>query len=330
MKVPIINPMKIITQSALRTFRKCNRNYEQSYVHLYRAAKVADPLYFGTVWHNIREAWWTVGAPTAFRMLADLDITDKFVYQKLRVMLTGYDLRWRDFVDNIETVGVEVPYEIGLRNPRTGRLSQLYKIQGKIDAIVRKEGKLWVVEEKTAAEDLTPESPYWQRLEIDPQCSLYFDAVTQIYNERPAGIFYFVNVKPAYRPLKKSENIKMKKDGSGPYAGQRLADETPEEYGDRLLEKVGENPERFYQLVEVARLEKDIIESQIDVWDTAQAIRRAELTGVWLRNPDSCIHPFGSKCTFFPVCTNRASLEDPFLFRKADTAHEELIEENTV
>lgn len=315
--------MKVLTQTALRTFRKCNRNYEQSYVQLYRAAKDADPLVFGTCWHNIREAWWKgeIGKNPAEYMNK---IEDPFIAGKLLVMLAGYDLRWRNFKESVEVLGVEVPYKIPLVNPRTNRTSQNYEIQGKIDAIVRKDGRIWVVEEKTAAEDLQPDSPYWARLEMDPQCSLYYFAVTKMYDEVPAGVLYFVNVKPPYKPLTKTENIKMKKDGSGPYAGQRLEDETPAEYTTRLMEKVGENPERFYQLVEVSRLEKDIYESRVDVWDTAQAIRRAELSGVWLRNPDSCVSPFGVKCTFLPVCSNRANLNDTTLYRKAETAHEEL------
>lgn len=328
--------LKILTQSAVRCFRKCPRLYEQQYVQLYRPVQVAEPLQYGDFWHTIREAWWAassgqdrldaaVSKLAQLRQSEDVEL-DEFLLSKLIVMLRGYHERWCQYIDGVEILGVELPFEIPLTNPRSARESKTYKIQGKIDAVIREpsDGRIWVVEEKTAAEALVPESAYWRRLEIDPQNSMYYDAVKQIFKEEPAGIKYFVNVKTQKRPLKKSENIKMKKDGSGPYANQRLEDETAGEYAIRMASAVADEPEKFYQMVSVARLERDIRESQIDVWDTAQAIRQAELSGTWLRNPDSCIHPFGSSCSFLPVCTHRASLDDIMLYRKANTAHEEL------
>lgn len=325
--------LKVITQSAFRSFRKCPRYYEQYYVQLYRPVVVADPLQFGTVWHDIREIWWNKRGDerlsAALQRLAEVrdhpdNELDEFVLSKLLVMLRGYHERWFGYVESLDILGVEQQFEIPLVNPRSERESRTYKIQGKLDAVVRENGQLWVVEEKTAADDLKPESPYWKRLEVDPQSSLYYYAVKQMFGEQPAGVLYFVNVKPQYRPLKKTENIKMKKDGSGPYAGQRLADETATEYAVRMAGFVSENPEKYFQMVRVPRLERDIKESQIDVWDTAQAIRKAELSGTWLRNPDACIHPFGSCCSFLPVCTHRASLDDQSMYRKAETSHEEL------
>lgn len=300
---------------------------------MYRPTQISDPLAFGTVWHDIREIWWNHKGEERLNQAvqrlgtihnSDENELDEFVLSKLIVMLRGYHERWCGFVDSLVTLGVETQFEIHLSNPQTGRDSRTYKVQGKLDGLVREEGKLWVVEEKTAAEVLQPDSPYWRRLEVDPQSSMYYDAVRKMYNEEPAGIMYFVNIKPQQRQLKKTSNIKMKKDGSGPYAGQRLEDETASEYAVRVAESVSKNPEKYYQMVRVARLERDIRESQIDVWDTAQAIRKAEMSGVWLRNPDACIHPFGSACSFLPVCTHRASLEDTSMYRKANAEHEEL------
>lgn len=352
---PLVNKvhLQILTQTAVRTFRKCPRLYEQQYVQLYRPVQVAEPLQYGDFWHQIREAWWKAGetkgpdglvinyqkGPTgqarldaAVSKLAELkqapDVElDEFMLSKLIVMLRGYHERWAEYIDNVEIIGVELPFEIPLVNPRSDRESRTYKVQGKIDAVIRDSSGMWVVEEKTASEALKPESAYWRKLEIDPQISMYYDACKKLFGEDPVGIRYFVNVKPQLRPLKKSENIKYKKDGSGPYANQRLEDETASEYAVRMAEAVADSPEKFYQMVEVARLERDIRESKIDVWDTAQSIRQSELSGTWLRNPDSCVHPFGSSCAFLPVCTHRASLEDPMLYRKADVAHEELVEQ---
>ncbi len=327
--------LPIITQSALRTFRKCPRLYEQYYQQLFRPIHVAEPLKYGTVWHNIREAWWkAVGGRLGFSLETFHKIYnvnhedyDPFIAAKLAMMLIGYHTRWSQYIDSVEILGVEMPFHMSIVNPRTGKESRTFVLEGKLDAVIRDQGKLWVVEEKTAGQDLPPEAPYWRRLEIDPQCSVYYDAVKKMFGEEPAGVKYFVNVKPQIKPAKKTENIKYKKDGSGPYANQRLEDETPEQYRQRLEELIIKDPERFYHLVEVPRLDKDIYASQMDIWDTAKSIRAAEVSGVWLRNPDNCISIIGQTCSFLPVCTNRASLEDTMLYRKAETAHEELVNE---
>lgn len=334
---------QILTQTAIRTFRKCGRLYHTAYEQMYKSVKVAEPLAFGSAWHKIREVWWSPGLSGAQRLDAAFDVfrqitqpetidpdveeIDPFVAAKLMAMLMGYHVRWCSYVDSMQVLGSEVTFEIPLVNPDTGRRSLLFLVSGQLDAVVRDDkGRLWVVEEKTAGGDLTPESPYWRRLEVDPQCSMYYDAVTRVYGEEPAGVKYFVNVKPALRPLLATpmESRKYKKGTNELYANQREHDETVAEYTNRLSEAVGADPERYYQMVEVARLERDIVESRRDVWYTAQAIRQSQKSGVWLRNPDSCIHPFGSACNFLPVCTNRASLEDPSLYRKSDVAHEEL------
>lgn len=356
---------QVLTQTAIRSFRKCPRFFEQYYEKLMRPTTVSDPLAFGTIWHELREVWWKAGEVNVAASQGMPEITihfqkseerdrivpalnkfaqireslstrddgaevDEFTLNKLLVMLRGYHERWNEYVNSLDVLGVEVPYEIPLVNPRTGKKSLTFIIQGKLDAVVREDGRLWVVEEKTAGEMLTPESPYWRRLEVDPQCSLYYDAVERTYGEKPAGIMYFVNVKPQQKPLKATpiENRKYTKatakEPSRLHANQRGEDETPSEYAVRLAKVVSESPERFYQMVRVARLESDIRESQIDVWDTAKAIREAKASGLWLRNPDACIHPFGSTCAFLPVCTHRASLDDVMLYRKAAAQHEEL------
>ena len=330
--------LKILTQTATRTFRKCQRLYYYLYIRLNKPTQVSDPLTFGTVWHDIRESWWKAQPDIRLEVATNklIEITsnpeselDEFVIAKLSVMLRGYHMRWIDFVNSLVIIGVEQSFDLPIVNPRSGKVSRLYRIQGKIDSIIEFENRLWVVEEKTAAEDLKPESPYWRKLEIDPQCSVYYHAVQALYKNDLAGIMYFVNIKPPYRPLKKTENPKYTQTGLL-YKGQREEDENAIEYTIRLATKVSENPERFYQMVRVARLERDIRESQIDIWDTAKAIREAELHDVWLRNPDACIHPFGSVCAFMPVCTNRANIEDTSMYRTADTAHEELNDEKTL
>lgn len=323
--------LPVITQSSTRAFRKCKRLYRYSYVDMVKPASSNEPLWYGTAWHEVREVWWKQGMSSAFYALRGYmasapfeDETERdFMHARLKTMLLGYNLRWRDFVAGLGVLGVEQQFAIPLVNPRTGQESRTYQVQGKFDAVVEEDGELWVVEEKTAKDaDLGPDSPYWRRLEIDPQSSMYYNAVEKVYGRPCAGVMYFVNVKPALRPKKKTAEVKLKKDGL-PYANQQLADETPDEFSARLTEAVAADPERYYRMVRVPRLERDIEESLADVWDTAKEIRHAELSGVWTRNPDACV-TYGSTCSYFPVCTRRASIDDPSMYIQLTKPHSEL------
>ncbi len=340
--------LTILTQSAVRAFRSCPRKYENTYVKLYRARVVSDPIYYGNLWHGIRENIWKREA-----IFWPLDI-DPYLLARLEVMAHGYLLAFGPWLDGVEIVSVEEPFEIALVNPRTDKASRTFTLQGKLDGIVRENGQLWNCEEKTRGGDVDDDDPYWRRLEIDPQVSLYHVATTEKYGEAPRGTIYFVCVKPGIKPYKatpkekwkytaeKSIQCKLCKQGTpAPHSPQcvdgriitepsrlhasvRVADETPEEFKARLIETVSKDPDRYFKMVRVPRLEKDIEDSRLDVWDTAQAILTARNNGTYLRNPDSCIHAYGGCCEFFPVCTNRATLDDELLYRKADSPHEEL------
>lgn len=312
--------LTVLTQSAVRAFRSCPRKYENTYVKLYRARAVSEPLYYGTLWHGIRENIWKREA-----IFWPLDI-DPYLLARLEVMAQGYIAAFGHWLENVEIVSVEEPFRIKLVNPRTDKASRTFELEGKLDGIVRENGQLWNCEEKTRGGDVDDDDPYWRRLEIDPQVSLYHVATQEKYGEAPRGTIYFVCVKPSIRPKLATPEDKRRytKDGKLD-ARQRATDETPEEFKARLIEVVSKDPDRYFKMVRVPRLEKDLEDSRLDVWDTAQAIIAARNSGTFLRNPDSCIHAFGQCCDFFAVCTNRATLDDPLLYRKADSAHEELM-----
>lgn len=323
--------LKTITQSSMRSFRACPRRYFYSYVLGIRPIRTDEPLRFGTLWHLMREEWWkTLDLEHVLFMVPEPNEEfDEFVIAKLKAMLVGYHARYKDFAASIEVVAIEDKFAIPLVNPRTGRTSRLFEVRGMFDLVFREQGQLWIGEEKTAAAGLTPESPYWRRLEMDPQCSVYYDAATTKYKEAPYGVRYVVNVKTSKRPLKATTEIKMtkptKKDPEPrPYAGQRLVDETSDEFYNRIIADISEKPDVYFRMVDVPRSDKDVFESKCDVWDTARAIHEAEKSGVWLRNPDACVHPFGSSCSYLPVCTGRASLYDTMQYRQTETQHEEL------
>lgn len=340
--------LEVMTQSSLRTFRACHEKYRITYVEGKRPIKQAQPLVYGNAWHDVRETLWngTIGDAynAADRVAKDFDDIDRM---KLFAMMYGYEARWRTWLNSVDVIAVEQRFDCIIE---TEFSPVVVPMAGKFDAIIKDSEGLWVVEEKTASStgDL-----YWRRLAIDPQCSTYYEAALQMYGEYPAGIIYMVNQKTKLSPLTRTENTRFKKCkvtkecksrtfddvnqhlngvcpicGSSlePYAGTRLADETPGEFYERLLVDIADDPEKYYQKRPIARLDSQILRAKEDMKATHEDIVRSSLKGRWGRNPDACIAHYGV-CSYFDVCTGSASLDDQTLFRTAKEPHEELGEE---
>lgn len=339
--------LEVLTQSSLRTYRACHEKYRITYVEGKRPIKQSQPLVYGNAWHDVRETWWNTRdlglALETLRLQEGIDDLDRL---KLQAMLLGYVARWEPWLNTVEVIAVEQRFDCIIE---TEFSPIVVPMAGKFDAIIRDGEGLWVVEEKTAAStgDL-----YWRRLAIDPQCSTYFEAALQMYGEYPAGIIYMVNQKTKLSPLIRTETLRFKKckttkECAGsltvtnaeempvcfqcksrlePYANQRVNDETPGEYYERLLEDIQGDPEKYYQKREVPRLDSQILRAKEDMKATHEDIVRSASKTRWGRNPDACIASYGV-CPYFDVCTGSASLDDQTLFRTAKEPHEELGEE---
>ena len=310
--------------------------YEQGY----RPRASAPALRFGSLVHLGLEAWWLArneGDPLT-AMFARLDASarepdvqlDPYEIARAHAMLLGYHERWIDAP--VEVLAVERRFEAQLVNPETGRASRTFALAGKVDAIARFHdhgGRVYVVEHKTSREDLAPGSPYWRRLRIDSQVSHYHRGAQSLGYD-VAGCIYDVLGKPSSAPrlatpVESRKYTKPSKAEPEPrlYAGQRDTDETPGEYQDRILESLAADPARYYQRVEVVRLDADIARHDQDVWAWASAIRDARRTGVHQRS-GACF-TYGRECEFYEVCTGVGTLDDA-RFERVENIHPELVE----
>lgn len=318
--------LPIVTDSELRTFRRCMREHYLRYILGYSGIGSAETLRFGSLFHVGLEAWWRAFGHTDSPLEAAIDaITphaeDEYDLVRAGVLLQGYDARWCD--QPLEVLAVEAQFRAPLINPQTGAASRTREVAGKLDAIVRREGRIWIVEHKTSGEDVSTGSRYWQRLLLNSQVSMYYAGARSLGHD-VAGCIYDVIGKPRQAPYKATpeESRKYTKQGHL-YANQRAEDETPDEYRLRLLELIAANPERYYQRADVVRLEQEERDTAFDTWQTVRAMRDAELAGRYPRNPDTC-ERYGRMCDFFDVCTGNASLEDPTRFVHLDNVHQEL------
>ena len=314
-----------LTNSMRRCFAKCKRAYMYNYVQLRRSAESAECLRFGTMVHSALEAWWLAApekrlAPAIAALDGDKEC-DPFDKAKASALITGYDAMWG--AQTYRTVSAETGFEAPLMNPETGANSKTYMLAGKIDAIAEDaDGKMLIIEHKTTSDSVDADSDYWKKLSIDGQVSGYYLGASALGIDARDCVYDVIH-KPGLKPYKATpaDKVKLKKDGT-PYAGTRLSDETPEEYGARVMEDIQANPAKYFARRSVMRTKSDLTDYLYDMWAVGRDIADAERLGRYQRNPDACAMMV--RCEYFPVCSGVASIDDDALYRTAAKTNEEL------
>ena len=293
---------RLLTKSRLAVARRCPREHKLTFLDGYRPVAEVSAFRFGNLVHGGLEQIYK-GEPLSFP--ADADPWD---LAKARPMLRGYQARWS--MEDYGILGVEQEFETALVNPATKAESKSWRLGGKLDAVVheRRTGRVLLVEHKTSSQDISMGSPYWAKLKMDSQVSIYW-AGAQSLGYDVQGLIYDVLGKPRLRPLQATS--------------KRQKAETPEEFEARVTADIAENPDKYYQRGEVVRLETEMVDAMTDVWQLGQQLREAERLGRAPRNPDAC-ERYGRLCPFFGVCSGSERLDDPALFTQSDDVHPEL------
>ncbi|MBI5725052.1 MAG: PD-(D/E)XK nuclease family protein [Planctomycetes bacterium] len=245
-----------LSASRLSALRKCLRSYYYRYVLGLTRTRQAQPLRLGHAFHYGLELFNDgKGRDEAIQAASETyqttpewaDATEWAVEREtLAALLAGHF--WR-YEKDVELAAAEEEFDIPLANPFGKYPSRRFRLIGRIDAIVKlSDGRLAVLEYKTAGEDIAPGSDYWQRLRYDAQISLYVLAARTIGYD-VSTVLYDVTRKPTIR-LRQNE--------------------TPEQYGQRLLEDIGERPDYYFQRREVPRLEDDLAEYRAELWQQSR------------------------------------------------------------
>lgn len=195
---------QLYTSSRLRVLRDCLRKHYLRYELGLRTAETAEML-FGTVGHRALEAYyraWMEGR-IEYRLDAALDVASdlpgEFDRAKLRLLIIAYHERWGSERWTVLAVEQEFRYMLGD-----------HLIGGKIDAIIRDaDGRVFVVEHKFTGSDTTLGGPYWERLTIDTQVSIYIDGAAMLGHE-VAGCIYDVIKRPEHDQRKATPLDKRK------------------------------------------------------------------------------------------------------------------------
>lgn len=304
--------MRAISFSEITTYQRCREEHRYAYVDGLRPVVSAWNLRFGKAMHEGLASWWATreisAALVAFRRAAKDERLDVFDVELGEVMLIGYDVRWglvHDGVDRegpIDTVYVESGFSL------QRHVEHPYRLVGFIDAVGRVAGREpFVVEHKTSSEDIEPGSDYFAKLTIDHQLSIYAIASKSLGLE-PSRLMYDVLKIPGCEPYKATpvEKRKYRKTDGKLHANQREHDESPDAYRERLLEKIGEDPESYFERCEVVRLEHELERALHDVDALAADLMRTQPGEKQPQNPASCKR-YGSRCPYWGLCLGTES-----------------------
>lgn len=280
--------LQLLTHSRLAVLRACPRRHYYRYELGLSRIRSDESLRLGGAFHRglevrkggVDEAEAIESAVKGYAVVPEwADAVDWAVEREtVRALLAGH--LWRYGQDELEFVAVEQGFYTPLVNPGSGHASRLFVLAGKIDGIVRlADGRLAVLEYKTAGEDIGADSEYWLRLRCDPQISLY------VLGARAMGF----DVSTVLYDVTRKPTIRLRKD------------ETPEQYGVRLLGDIGDRPDYYFARREVPRLEDELAEFRLELWQQAGQLRDSQRADRWFRNVGKMTCGY---CPFANLCLN--------------------------
>lgn len=328
---------ELLTYSRQAAFKSCRRKCFYSYELGLRKIDDAKALRQGSAFHDgIEQLGNGKGMAAACEAVrSHYERCPVFIdplewgYEQETVLrvVCAYDWRWSSHP--LEYLAVEVPFQLPLINPETGKRTTSFDLGGKIDAIVRLEdGRIAVKESKFLGEDIGPDAPLWRRLRMDQQISLYIHAARRLGYDA-STVLYDTARKPTIAPGRvpildelgakivldaKGDRVKTERgmyrqtgDKERGYVLQERAMKA-DEWGDKLTADIGARPDFYFQRHEVARLDADLDEFQRELWDIQQLMRDAQKNKRWYRTvaKDTC-----QFCPYFGICESGAEVKHP-------------------
>lgn len=254
-----------------------------------------------------------------------------------RGMLRGYDARWGLAQTEIELIAIEQVYTADLINLQTGKPSRTFRIAGKLDKLVRHEG-LCIYDHKTTGSDIEdPDATYWRQLTIASQPS-HYELLLHLNGLRVDRVIWDVARKPGIKPKAIAKKDACSVADLGSYCGFDLSTdairyaeteqrENAELYEYRVAAECIEQPQRYFGRRTAKRIQNEIAEYAIELWDMATEMREARKHSRWYRNAGACMN-YGTPCRFLGVCSGHDTVESD-KWTRTEQVHNELELENT-
>lgn len=327
-------PKEKLTHSRMQSFKLCRKKHYWAYELGFRKNVDAKALRMGSAGHEALDVYkqhksleMALEAVQAMYAICP-DSIDQFDWsieqETVECLVAGYVWRWSDFEMNV--LESEQAFEIPLRNPATSRPSRVFNLAGKIDGIIEMDGRNFILEHKFISDDISDDSDYWRRLQIDTQITIYTYAA-RVLGYNPVGVLYDVirkpTIKPTAVPVLDENGLKIVLDEAGervltaqgkPRQSADKAkgfvlqtrDMTVEEWSQKLQCDIELRPDWYFARKYIARLDDDIAETVSETWEIQNAIRNARKNNAHYKtvNLGSC-----SFCSYFGLCSSKFNYE---------------------
>lgn len=243
-----------LSASAIRAFLHCPNCFRYAYIEGIRPLLEPEQFRVGTNWHAMHEVYrqaQTDGGSTdcspfdlaiatlnaAYSVVPDAYDETEWEIERITLAMCFAGHVWYYQNDTIETLATEVPFMMPIRHPKTGL--PLSKddviVPGKIDRIVRWQGKIGIADYKSTKKSINSDSEFWSHLRLDSQISTYCLYARDLHRAGTleqygiskadvlSGAFYDVWHKPGISPAMLSQADSKVVAESGLYLEEPVA-----------------------------------------------------------------------------------------------------------
>ena len=266
-----------------------------------------------------------------------------------RGLMRGYHARWQHEPEL--AISIEEEFRVKIYNFRSKRMStsRTFEVAGKVDVLCKRHDKTFVMDHKTTSDDIVdPDSTYWRQLAIEGQANLYLLA-QHLQGIRVDGAIWDVIKKPGIRPKKIAKADQKAILAFHKYCGFPVSavaenhilafgNENNELYEHRVARLTLDEPEKYFQRRPLIRLEQEISDYAMELWELARDIidsrrRVAELAktcyaALPVRNCGSCMN-YGRPCEYLGICSGHDT-PGSAKWQRRDSVHSELSEDTTL
>lgn len=321
----------ITTYSMWNRFLQCRKACDYRYNQHLVPLQVNPTLNFGRVIHECLDVWHSLRDEGYAWPIIEREIesgypeeNQKHHKQLALAMMAGYLRRYPSEIFTV--IATEDEFHLPIINPETGAKSQAFTLAGKVDGVVEIDGKLYLLEHKTAS---SIDSNYLERLWVDFQTQLYCIYEGEKLGRPISGIIYNVLAKAKIKQgkgeteeeFRDRREMLIAKSRSGKTTAKRKMPESDEDFEHRLREWY-DKPEAFHR--EELFVDKHSLQViREEIWELCQAFLEAQRRGKFYRNTSQCFQ-FNRPCDYFPICkSGGSSIVIENLFRKEEP-HSEL------
>ncbi|GAA4441495.1 hypothetical protein [Bremerella cremea] len=342
---------QILTTNRMQSFKMCRRKHYFEYELGLRQQVDARSLRITTAGraalHALQHERSLVAALDALRPFYEPcpPATDRrewdYERETVACLIAGYRWRWGE---PLTMIARPKRFQLPVINPKTGAASTIWDTAGQWDGIAKMpNGQTVVVKHRFTAEDLSSEGSFWTRQQLDHRVTHLLDAGRQLGHTLDGVLLDVIRkplIRPGTLPMLDEAGHKVVIDRSGhrvfnPNGQPRQTAHaakgftlqtrpmTPLEWGEKLLEDIGQRPEFYYARQVISRRDEEIAEMQSEAWEVQQTIRDAQNKQRWFKtvSRDTC-----SLCSFLTLCTSQFDPQQgtPRGFVRLDDVHPEL------